>query len=339
MVLMMGSRAVKPAGKESDPATSMDAIAVTNASSPFVPQRATTSRFHRFAPSAETVMTGHHFRWSAAIASSSSGPIIISPGTVNAVSCQRAHNVPVSRLPDSTVDDHDQPLLRSVLHHPAIDGRVDPGIPRLGVVNALPWPVGWGRRALRRWNGMSRRRAGRIPRRWWRRYGDDVKEPPPGSPGLWNSASGGFKLGANLAMDRVELLRVINGWALPTTAIVAGLATALDSVVRFLERLAEETRNDLAAKMSRPHKKRGRTSLAPPPKPRVGPIVFCGRIALGPTTRFNFFMSLLIGLPVSAIPLVRRDGLLHRRGHAYRPGLPGGFIVAFKLGYRPDTGT
>jgi hypothetical protein len=106
------------------------------------------------------------------------------PGRVNAVNCQPGHiMLPVTRLQDSTVDDHDQSLLRSVLHHPAIDGRVDPGIP-------LPWPVGWGRRALRRWNVMSRRRAGRMPRRWWRRYGDDVKEPPPGSPGLLEQCVG-----------------------------------------------------------------------------------------------------------------------------------------------------
>jgi hypothetical protein len=34
----------------------------------------------------------------------------------------------------------------------------------------------------------------------------------------------------------------------PTKAIVAGLANALDTDIRFLDRLAEEVRKDLAAR-------------------------------------------------------------------------------------------
>jgi hypothetical protein len=41
---------------------------------------------------------------------------------------------------------------------------------------------------------------------------------------------------------------MINGRSLSTKAIVAGLARELDSDVRYLEKLAEEIRNDLAVK-------------------------------------------------------------------------------------------
>jgi hypothetical protein len=42
-----------------------------------------------------------------------------------------------------------------------------------------------------------------------------------------------------------ELFRTINGRAVPTKAIVAGLAKELDSNPRYLEKLAEEIRKDL----------------------------------------------------------------------------------------------
>jgi transcriptional regulator with XRE-family HTH domain len=56
------------------------------------------------------------------------------------------------------------------------------------------------------------------------------------------------KLGAKLGIDRAELLRMFNGRAPASKAVVAGLAKALDTDVRFLDRLAEEIRKDLAAK-------------------------------------------------------------------------------------------
>jgi hypothetical protein len=47
-------------------------------------------------------------------------------------------------------------------------------------------------------------------------------------------------LGKELGIDPVELLRMFNGYAVPTKAVIAGLARELDSDVRYLERLAAE---------------------------------------------------------------------------------------------------
>jgi hypothetical protein len=44
--------------------------------------------------------------------------------------------------------------------------------------------------------------------------------------------------------DPTELLR-INGWALPTKAIVAGLAKELDSDPRYLDKWGDEVREDV----------------------------------------------------------------------------------------------
>jgi hypothetical protein len=56
------------------------------------------------------------------------------------------------------------------------------------------------------------------------------------------------KLGAKLGVDPSELLRMINGRAPASKAMVAGLVKTLDIDVGFLGRLAEEIRKDLAAK-------------------------------------------------------------------------------------------
>jgi hypothetical protein len=56
------------------------------------------------------------------------------------------------------------------------------------------------------------------------------------------------KVWAKLAVDPMELLRMINGRAIPTKAIVAGLAKELDSDPSYLEKLADEIRKDLGAK-------------------------------------------------------------------------------------------
>jgi transcriptional regulator with XRE-family HTH domain len=53
------------------------------------------------------------------------------------------------------------------------------------------------------------------------------------------------KLAAALRVDPMDLLRMINGRSSPSKAIVAGLATELDSDPRFLEKLADEIRKDL----------------------------------------------------------------------------------------------
>jgi hypothetical protein len=58
------------------------------------------------------------------------------------------------------------------------------------------------------------------------------------------------KLGATLGIDPVELLRMINGNAMPTKAVIEGLAKQLDSDPRYLEKLAEEIRKDLGVKRS-----------------------------------------------------------------------------------------
>jgi hypothetical protein len=47
-------------------------------------------------------------------------------------------------------------------------------------------------------------------------------------------------LGAKLHIDPMELLRMINGCAVPTKPVIAGLAKELDSDVSYLTRLAEE---------------------------------------------------------------------------------------------------
>jgi hypothetical protein len=54
-----------------------------------------------------------------------------------------------------------------------------------------------------------------------------------------------FKVGAKLGIDLTELLRMINGKVVPTKQVIAGLARELDSDVRYLEKLADEIRNDL----------------------------------------------------------------------------------------------
>jgi plasmid maintenance system antidote protein VapI len=51
-----------------------------------------------------------------------------------------------------------------------------------------------------------------------------------------------------LGIDPAELLRMFNGRAPASKAVVARVVKALDTDVRFLDRLAEEIRNDLAAK-------------------------------------------------------------------------------------------
>jgi hypothetical protein len=55
-------------------------------------------------------------------------------------------------------------------------------------------------------------------------------------------------MGAALGIDPAELLKIINGRAPASLAFRTGLAKELHSDVRFLDRLAEEIRNDLAAK-------------------------------------------------------------------------------------------
>jgi hypothetical protein len=54
-----------------------------------------------------------------------------------------------------------------------------------------------------------------------------------------------FKLGAKLSIDPAELLRMINGRVVPTKAVLVGLAKELNSSVRYLEKLAEEIKQDL----------------------------------------------------------------------------------------------
>jgi hypothetical protein len=48
------------------------------------------------------------------------------------------------------------------------------------------------------------------------------------------------KLGKKLGIDPVELLRMINGYVVPTKAVIAGLAKELDSDPRYLGKLAAE---------------------------------------------------------------------------------------------------
>jgi hypothetical protein len=47
-------------------------------------------------------------------------------------------------------------------------------------------------------------------------------------------------LGKKLGIDPVELLRMFNGYVVPSKAVIAGLARELDSDVRYLEKLAAE---------------------------------------------------------------------------------------------------
>jgi hypothetical protein len=51
-----------------------------------------------------------------------------------------------------------------------------------------------------------------------------------------------YPLSRHLDMDPTELLRMINGLAPPTKAVIAGLARELDTDVRHLEKLAAEIR-------------------------------------------------------------------------------------------------
>jgi transcriptional regulator with XRE-family HTH domain len=48
------------------------------------------------------------------------------------------------------------------------------------------------------------------------------------------------KLAEELKMEPGELLKMINGSAVPTRQVIAGLAKALDSDVRYLEKVAGE---------------------------------------------------------------------------------------------------
>jgi hypothetical protein len=56
------------------------------------------------------------------------------------------------------------------------------------------------------------------------------------------------KVGAALGIDPAELLKIINGRAPASLAFRTGLAKELHSDTDLLDRLAEEIRNDLAAK-------------------------------------------------------------------------------------------
>jgi plasmid maintenance system antidote protein VapI len=49
-----------------------------------------------------------------------------------------------------------------------------------------------------------------------------------------------YPLSRRLDVDPTELLRMINGIATPTKAVIAGLARELDTDVRHLEKLAKE---------------------------------------------------------------------------------------------------
>jgi hypothetical protein len=54
------------------------------------------------------------------------------------------------------------------------------------------------------------------------------------------------KLAPKLRIKLADLLAMIDGRTIPSKAIVAGLAKQLGSDVRFLDRLADEMRRDLA---------------------------------------------------------------------------------------------
>jgi hypothetical protein len=49
-----------------------------------------------------------------------------------------------------------------------------------------------------------------------------------------------YKLGGKLGVEPTDLLRMINGRAVPTKAVIAGLAKELESDVSYLTRLAAE---------------------------------------------------------------------------------------------------
>jgi hypothetical protein len=51
-----------------------------------------------------------------------------------------------------------------------------------------------------------------------------------------------YPLSRRLDIDPTELLRMINGIATPTKAVIAGLARELDTDVRHLEKLADDVR-------------------------------------------------------------------------------------------------
>jgi 3-hydroxyisobutyrate dehydrogenase-like beta-hydroxyacid dehydrogenase len=48
------------------------------------------------------------------------------------------------------------------------------------------------------------------------------------------------KLGKKLGIDPAELFQVINGYVVPSKAVIAGLTRELDSDVRYLEKLVAE---------------------------------------------------------------------------------------------------
>jgi hypothetical protein len=53
-------------------------------------------------------------------------------------------------------------------------------------------------------------------------------------------------LGAKLGVDALELLKMIDGRVVPTKAALGELAKEVDSDTRYLEKLAEKIRKDLA---------------------------------------------------------------------------------------------
>jgi hypothetical protein len=57
-----------------------------------------------------------------------------------------------------------------------------------------------------------------------------------------------YSLSAKLRLEPMELVRIISGKAVATKAVVQRLAIELGSDVRFLEKLADEVRRDLAPK-------------------------------------------------------------------------------------------
>jgi hypothetical protein len=53
-------------------------------------------------------------------------------------------------------------------------------------------------------------------------------------------------LGAKLGVDPLEMLKMIDGRVAPTKAALGELAKEVDSDIRYLEKLAEKIRKDLA---------------------------------------------------------------------------------------------
>jgi transcriptional regulator with XRE-family HTH domain len=54
------------------------------------------------------------------------------------------------------------------------------------------------------------------------------------------------KLAAKLGVDPTNLQMMINGHAIPTRAVIEGLAKELDFDVRYLEKLVDQIRKDMA---------------------------------------------------------------------------------------------